>query len=289
MAQVWKHDDLAADLAAHLRCKDRMVWLDMQLGPSGSPRPDVYTIQKSYSRPLPTAYECKISRSDLRSDTTSGKWQSYLKYAGSVTFAVPDGLATPADIPPQCGLIVRKKETWRLARKATIQPVALQMDAVMKLLIDGVSRVTASREPRSRSAELWTTNESVRKKFGEEVARCAADLVSAQQRRDSARAEANSEWDRMRAQVALERKRLISAAKSELETWGRLRADVLGWLDLPDNASTWAVEQAIRKMKADCEADARVQRAEGEVNRARQAVQQALNALPAPKLHTVAA
>lgn len=43
------HDELAADLAAKLRTDRRMVWTDIQLGPSGSPRPDVYAIFKSFS------------------------------------------------------------------------------------------------------------------------------------------------------------------------------------------------------------------------------------------------
>lgn len=40
------HDELAQSLAAHLRGDARMIWCDLQLGPSGSPRPDVYTIDK---------------------------------------------------------------------------------------------------------------------------------------------------------------------------------------------------------------------------------------------------
>ena len=69
----WGHDELAKDLAQHLACSnDRMIWLDMQLGPSGSPRPDVFTAPKSYSGFKPIAYECKVSVSDFRSDITSG-------------------------------------------------------------------------------------------------------------------------------------------------------------------------------------------------------------------------
>lgn len=81
------HDELARSLADHLRAPDRMVWCDLQLGPSGSPRPDVYTIFKSYVRPHPVAYECKVSYADYRGDITSGKWQTYLKYACGVYFA----------------------------------------------------------------------------------------------------------------------------------------------------------------------------------------------------------
>jgi hypothetical protein len=133
----WGHDALAEDLAGYLSSSEVMVWTDMQLGPSGSPRPDVYLLRKSYSKPLPMAFECKISRSDLRSDTTSGKWQSYLKFASGVVFAVPDGLATVADIPAGCGLIVRKAKEWRYARRPTLTRVTVPFDACMKLLIDG--------------------------------------------------------------------------------------------------------------------------------------------------------
>lgn len=278
-AHGWKHDELAADLAGYLRGPDRMVWLDMQLGPSGSPRPDVFTIQKSYSRPQPTAYETKVSRSDLRSDTTSGKWQSYLKYAGAVVFAVPDGLCTAADIPAECGLIVRKKEVWRLARKPTRNAVTLPMDACMKLLIDGVNRVSAARQPQPRQVELWSESASVRKKFGKEVAAVARDLVAAQQRLTDARAVANSEWDRMRQDVENRKAILIAQAKQELETWADLRAEVVQWLGLPEDASSWAVQRKIRNLRAECEADARVERAESDLSRARHALQTALQAL----------
>lgn len=275
----WKHNDLLADLATYLLGHDRMVWTDMQLGPSGSPRPDVYTLQKSYSKPSPTAYEIKVSRSDLRSDTTSGKWQSYLKYASSVTFAVPDGLCTVADIPDGCGLIVRKAEVWRFARRPTLQSVTPPFDACMKLLIDGVNRVHERRNPVPRKVALWEESEAVRKKFGQAVALCAKDLTAAESRLTDARSQANAEWDRMRQDVENTKARLIAQAKSELETWAAIRADVTGWLGLKDDATTWAVEQRIRNLKAACDADARVDRAESDLSRARHALQSALHSI----------
>ena len=101
------HNDLAASLAGHLLGDGRMVWCDMQLGPLPSPRPDVYTIDKSYRHPKPTAYEVKVSVADFRSDVTSGKWQVYRRFAGAVYFAVPAGLASPSDVPDGCGLYTR--------------------------------------------------------------------------------------------------------------------------------------------------------------------------------------
>lgn len=138
---TWTHDDLAADLAGHLRGPGRMVWCDMQLGPQGSPRPDVYAIDRSFVKWSPTAYEVKISVADFRSDVTSGKWMSYRRYAGAVVFAVPAGLVAPADLPQGCGLMVRGEAGWRTARKPTRQVVeSLPTAAWLKLLMDGVDR-----------------------------------------------------------------------------------------------------------------------------------------------------
>lgn len=275
---TWKHDDLLADLAAHLDGADRMIWTDMQLGPSGSPRPDVFVLQKSYSKPQPTAYEIKVSRSDLRSDTTSGKWQSYLKYAGAVIFAVPDGLCSPDEIPTGCGLIVRKDQVWRNVRKPVRQAVgALPMDATMKLLIDGVGRCFERRQPRPRSINLWEENAAVRKKFGKEVAACAADLVAAQKRLAETKASANAEWDRMRGEVEHQKALLIANAKNEIETWSSLRSEVLSWLGLPDDASTWVARQKLKELRTACDADERVEKAENDLSRARYALKSALS------------
>jgi hypothetical protein len=175
---IWKHDDLARDLAAHLRrAQDRMVWIDMQLGPSGSMRPDVFTMAKSYSRPAPHAYECKISVADFRGDITSGKYLKYYENASLVTFAVPQGLITKADIPKGCGLIVRGDEGWRTIKGATSHPFRMTNDALMKLLIDGVQRLSKPAITQRDSSE-WRIQEKIRKDIGKEVADFLTDSAS---------------------------------------------------------------------------------------------------------------
>lgn len=278
---TWTHDALAADLAGHLLGDNRMVWTDMQLGPSGSPRPDVFTLQRSYSRPMPTAFEVKVSRSDLRSDTTSGKWQKYLAFAGSVTFAVPDGLATVADIPDGCGLIVRKAEVWRYAKKPTVQHVALPMDAVMKLLIDGVSRRFQGVQPVNRHPETWRLNEVVRKKFGDAVAETARDLTNAQQRIASLAAHETYARQRVDQEVAQHRAELMRKADAELATWKAIRDEICAWLDIEPRTSVWAVRQLIEKKVAECKADARVAAAEERIEQVRSSLERALATLPA--------
>ncbi|WP_010545234.1 hypothetical protein [Sphingomonas elodea] len=275
----WKHDELAADLAQHLRSDQRMVWTDMQLGPSGSPRPDVYTIERSYSRPMPTAYECKISRSDLRSDTTSGKWQKYLAYAGAVVFAVPDGLCTVSDIPAGCGLIVRKANVWRHVRKATRQSVTLPMDACMKLLIDGVSRTEMVRAAQPRRVDLWREHEAVRQRFGEAVSQAARDLAKVRAATVDHQAMINEAYARVDREAATRRTYLMDQAKKEVAEFNQARAELCEILDVNVDASIYEVRRQIVAMRARCDADARVEAIERQLRSARMAVEAALNAL----------
>lgn len=172
----WGHDQLANDLADHLRSSgDREVWTNMQLGPSGSCRPDVYCIAKSYAHFQVDAYECKVTASDLRHDLTEGKWQKYREYAHRVWFAVPQGLSH-ADVPRECGVIVRHDKVWRSARRPVAIPLdTLPHDAWMKLVIDGLSRARRNAVPEPRSASDWHLSRTLRKKFGDQV----ADLMDA--------------------------------------------------------------------------------------------------------------
>lgn len=276
---AWKHNALADDLAGYLSSPERMIWTDMQLGPSGSPRPDVYSIRKSYSKPQPMAFECKISRSDLRSDTTSGKWQTYLKYASGVVFAVPDGLATAGDIPEGCGLIVRKAKEWRYVRRPTLRPVQVPFDACMKLLIDGVNRTYARAQPVPRKVETWRMHEGVRARFGEAVALAAKDLAAAQSRLAVMQAQADADWDLKRKEIERQAQLLKNQFAHEEASWAALRNELLDWLEM-ERGSLFGVQQRINKLRAECNADARVADAEAQIERARKSVEAALSQFP---------
>lgn len=151
----------------------------MQMGPSGSARPDVYTLPKSFSRFTPLSYEIKISVADFRRDVTTGKWQKYLEFSAGVIFAVPAGLIKKEDVPPGCGLIVRHEGMWRAAKGPTLKHVpTLQRDAWMKLLIDGVDR--QYREVQPRSASAWHAQQNIRKKYGDKIANMLGDVQHAE-------------------------------------------------------------------------------------------------------------
>jgi hypothetical protein len=212
---AWKHDDLAHDLAMHVLSAQRMVWCDMQLGPVGSPRPDVYALDKSFAYPRATTYECKVSVADFRADVTAGKWQSYLPFSSGVYFAAPSGLLKREDVPKGCGLIVRGDEGWRTLRAPTLQSFRMTQDVCLKLLIDG--RENEVRPACKRERTEYGAVAKIAKRWGEETAKVLADLDGARSRRDH--------WEKL----ADEHRKQIGDAKESI----RLQVESLTshWLD----------------------------------------------------------
>lgn len=238
MSTGWKHDDLMLDLAGHVKGPDRMVWCDMQLGAMHSPRPDVYAINKSYSNPRPTAYECKISREDFRSDVTAGKWQVYLQYADCVIFAAPAGLISKSEVPQVCGLIQRHENAWRLAKKPTLNPCEIPQEAWLKLLIDGIQREgAAARRKQYPDAEI-----AFAKKFGREAAAYVHDAAFTQAKIEHAEYEASRIMDQAKHWAERHRKDCDEALP---EKWREL----LEVLELDSGADKYRVAGAIRALK----------------------------------------
>lgn len=270
----WGHDQLQEDLAAHLRgTRDRVVWTNMQLGPSGSPRPDVYTIPKSFSKFTPLAYEIKISMSDFRRDVTSGKWQSYLKFASGVIFAVPAGLIKKEDVPPGCGLIVRHEEIWRTVKGPTLKASeTLPRDTWIKLMIDGLDR--QGHEPQPRSANPWKAQKEIRQKYGDRIADALSSLDNAEYRLQLAIDKTNKTIDELEA---AERERISLArmhVERELQEVRRSSAEFCRMLGLPENSSPWQIQSAAQKVIARLDGD-------GEINHLRRQLQVTQEALAA--------
>lgn len=226
-----KHDELQEDLATHLRGNtDRMVWTNTQLGPVGSPRPDVFTVDKSYSRFAADAYEIKISVSDLRRDVTSGKWQSYRKYAHRVWFAFPRGLVPLDEIPRECGVICRSEKGWRAARKPIAQVLdTLPRDAWLKLLIESAPSDVFGKPVEPRTANDWLLAAAARKKFGTLVgdllqSRSAADgaFERATEKRRAAAAEIDAEIAEMRRTARSREQQLQIRIEDNMRELGRV-------------------------------------------------------------------
>lgn len=167
----YDHDELASSLASHLLNENRMVWEDIPAGRSGSIRPDVYTVQKSFSKPSPISYEIKVSVSDFRSDITSGKWKGYLDFSDGVVFAVPRGLITKNDLPKGCGLMTFNGEFWNTVKKPTLHNGIINSELLLKLLIAGEERQSKPPLPKFPSFDEVLAEKALKKKFGEDFRR----------------------------------------------------------------------------------------------------------------------
>lgn len=234
------HDGLATSLAAHLRTDRRMTWCNIQLGPSGSIRPDVYAIYKSYTNPCPTAYECKVSAQDFRADVTAGKWQAYLKYACGVYFACEGDLIKKSDVPAHCGLIVLRGDKWRAVRKAVLSPVIIPEDALLKLIIDGVEREGSRYRARDYNESMYLAR--LNKKFGEVVGHTVRDRLAVEHEIRSAQhsaAEIIKHAEYKAEQIRVEAHDLAAPMRAEL-------CDILG---LPPDKEHWHIKKEIARIR----------------------------------------
>lgn len=252
-AATWKHDDLAVDLAAHLRGYSRpaMVWLDMQLGPVGSPRPDVYTIEPTYQRISAMAYECKISRSDFLADVTAGKALRYLQYAGALVFATPKGLVRKDELPKGAGLIERGEAGWRWVKKPTINPIqTLPMQAWMKLLIDGCGREQgAGVTPGPRKASQWHHEDRVRKMLGEELGSLLRSRESAKYQLQQEIEKLQQERKRTADEIRNTLDRRAAEARKELAEVEAAIAETAKALGLEEGATGWQIKRALTDLR----------------------------------------
>lgn len=282
-AKTWGHDELAHDLAEHLRANTEIIaWENMQMGPSGSPRPDVYTMRKSFVRFAPMVYEVKVSVSDFRSDITSGKWQSYLKYAGAVVFAVPAGLINKADVPAGCGLIVRHESGWRTAKGPTMQRLeTLSHEAWVKLMIDGIDReVKRNRAASPRECSGWHAARQARKKHGDRIGDLLSDLSTAEVRILEATTMARQQAEEIQAGTHRElklAKERIERERDSLDVEYRYLARELG---LGADATVSDLAEAIRTARRRLTQDAEVQRLRSQMENIQRALSYGLEPLP---------
>ena len=158
------HRDLVASLAEHFRGGDRVVWTERGIGAAwmaqysgqGLPKPDVFTIQKTFARRAIAAYEVKATKADFQSDIRSGKWSKYLPYCNRFYFATPRGLVTKAEIPPEAGWLTIGDNGWATVKAAPYAPDtgALQEDEWLSLIfyLDAHKRRVRDLEDRAAAA-----------------------------------------------------------------------------------------------------------------------------------------
>ncbi|HIE1750441.1 TPA: MmcB family DNA repair protein [Pseudomonas aeruginosa] len=280
----WQHDELAHDLAQSLRVNpEHIVWENMQMGPSGSIRPDVYLLKKRYSTFAPVTYEVKVSIGDFRSDITSGKWQGYLGFSSAVIFAVPAGLVSKDDVPAGCGLIVRHDEVWRTVKKPTMQKIdTLSHKEWMKLVIDGVERAVAQRDaPRLRVAlNEWSAQEVLRRKVGEEIAMLIAKALRSKSSLEALIKSREDQAREIREGTQRELRRAIERCERDIAWLNAEQRDLATALGLGPDATISDLTSTLREATHRIAADAEVQRLRNLFERIQQATAAGMQPLP---------
>lgn len=184
LAKKWGHDELARDLADFLD-QDLIVLLNTQMGKSGSIRPDVFSMVKTYNRRRvqATTYEIKVTLEDLNRDITAGKSRAYYDFSQRVYYCYPRELQVdPMSIPSDFGIMVRGPEKWRTARKCVMHDLPeYSPDLWMKLLMaawDTLPRGTRDRLDASEAAyeRLNTAMSEDLKQWRHSRERCQREL-----------------------------------------------------------------------------------------------------------------
>ena len=276
----WSHNELANDLAEHLRgTRDRVVWTDMQLGPQGSPRPDVYTVPKSFAKFRPLAYEVKISTADYRRDVTAGKWQSYLQFASGVIFAVPAGLVKKEDIPAGCGLLVRYDDIWRTVKGPTLKVVdQLPLDTWIKLMIDGIER--QAKDPEGRTMNEYRVRETIRKKYGDTIAHALSDLNNAEMYFRIETAKLQRSTEELREEERKRMQHIREDVEREIKHTSKATRDLATALGCKEDANIYTIAHAANEAAERLSSDGEIVRLRKKLKRAIEALNEGLEPLP---------
>ena len=128
-----EHDALVDRVARWLKAQKRLVFRGVALRTRLDERwalskPDVFSLRHvTASRRLqPAVHEIKVRRADLLCDLRKdSKRRGYQSYSQTFHYVIAEGIAEPAEIPEDCGLIVAGPRALRLVRPAPHREVAL--------------------------------------------------------------------------------------------------------------------------------------------------------------------
>lgn len=270
------HDELAEDLATHLRgATGGLIWTNMQMGPSGSPRPDVWWLPTTYSRFQPVSYEIKVSRSDFLRDVGTGKWQSYLAFSSGVIFACESGLIKVNELPPGTGLIERSAAIWRHKKRPAMRHVEnLPIEVWLKLVMDGVDRAHAGA--RAARSNEWLLEERLKQKLGADVAAYVRDAKQALLRLEWVKEDIQRRQQSADASEKERREAFEAELREKLDPPLVELAKLLGIADL-DPRNLWPLVHRVRDAKRALVVDERLTLARQYLNRAADSVSQAMS------------
>jgi hypothetical protein len=158
-------------------CKDGPTWSG-----GGHARMDVWTMNRSWSRPRICGYEIKVSRSDFKNDN---KWQNYLPMCNQLFFACPKDLIKPEELPGDVGLVYCSIGRMRVIKKATHRDIEIP-DSLARYLLMCRTRIVPHsyyQDEKTRSQKLddwreWLVQKREASNIGYQVARHTSDVFS---------------------------------------------------------------------------------------------------------------
>jgi len=155
-------------------CKDGPTWTNNHL------RLDAWVMARSWSHPLVTGYELKVSRSDFLADS---KWQHYLPLCNVLYFVALKGIINPNELAPEVGLIEATTNAGRLLirKKAAWRDVKVPEELYRYILMSRVRVVNAGQADGLKGKEYWRAwlaDKDEKKELGYRVARAVREHVT---------------------------------------------------------------------------------------------------------------
>ena len=123
-------------------------------------RMDAWVMARSWSHPLVTAYEVKVSRQDFLNDR---KWMDYRQYCNEFYFACPAGLIQPNELPEDVGLYWASKSGLRLFnKKKAVFTECGNMEDVFRYILMSRAEI---RPPEKIGRTIYEANEEFWKEW----------------------------------------------------------------------------------------------------------------------------
>ncbi len=177
-ATVWTTGTLTRDLATKLRLDGYLVVAEATLRPQTGQRADLLAMRRKLSHSPMLIVEIKTGRGDLLADIKRNKWRGYLA-DGAVVFAFPKGLAEPAEIPTEAGVMVRTVHgwTWKRAPRWSQAPMPSNyLYRRMALTVSDQSAAAVRTQMTPKAASLWHAARQARQAQGRRLATIAQDV-----------------------------------------------------------------------------------------------------------------
>lgn len=145
---------------------------------------DLWTMKRSYSKPMVCIYEIKVNRQDFLRDD---KWQTYLPYCNNFYFVALAGIIDPAEVPADSGLLLSSKNGTRLfcKKKAPHRTDVEIPKSLFEYIVMTRAKIVKSTYTDTDNCKdmqafwrRWLEEKNVKQKLGRDVSRRIRELYT---------------------------------------------------------------------------------------------------------------